>query len=189
MSILQWYLLAGLVLHKLVWELLKRRSGSVNHGRPQPSARIRLIKSVKIGILIGLVLQTLVFDVFPISEDPVLLRSAGVVIYSLGLLIAIVARISLDRNWSDIETSRILTDHVVVRRGIYRYIRHPIYVGDLLLLLGFELSVNSWLVAGAILLIPVILWQAMREEDTLSEVLSGYDDYRKSTKRFIPFVI
>jgi protein-S-isoprenylcysteine O-methyltransferase Ste14 len=71
---------------------------------------------------------------------------------------------------------------------LYRYIRHPIYVGDLLLLAGLELSLNSWLVAGVIVMAPFVLWKAIREEQVLARALPDYDSYRMKTKRFIPFI-
>ena len=190
MNLLRFYLLAGLVAHKAVWELLKRRvqtaAAASRRARPWP---LLLVKTVKVGILIGLVLQTFLPDVLPISEESALLRSIGIAIFTAGLAIAIIARVQLDRNWSDIENAQILSDQTIISHGLYGYIRHPIYVGDLLLLFGFELSLNSWLVMGVVLLTPVILWQATREEKKLANTLPGYDHYRRSTKRFIPFVI
>lgn len=190
MNLLRFYLLAGLVAHKAVWELLKRRVQSPTvMARPNRSWRLLLVKAVKIGVLIGLVLQTLLPDILPIIHESALLRSVGVAIYTAGLLTAIIARVQLDRNWSDIENAQILSGQSIISHGLYGYIRHPIYVGDLLLLFGFELSLNSWLVLGVALLTPVILWQATREEKKLASTLPGYDHYRQNTKRFIPFVI
>jgi protein-S-isoprenylcysteine O-methyltransferase Ste14 len=77
----------------------------------------------------------------------------------------------------------------VVSKGLYRFIRHPIYVGDLLLLIGLELSLNSWLVLGVILLLPVVIRQAVSEEKMLMRSLPGYETYCARTKRFIPFLI
>jgi len=190
MNLLRFYLLAGLVAHKAVWELLKRRGQSpAAAARPVRSWRLPLIKALKVGILIGLVLQSFLPDVFPITQESALLRSVGVAVFTAGLAIPIIARIQLDTNWSDIENAQILSGQTIISHGLYGYIRHPIYVGDLLLLFGFELSLNSWLVLGVVLLTPVILWQATREEKKLANTLPGYDHYRRSTKRFIPFVI
>jgi protein-S-isoprenylcysteine O-methyltransferase Ste14 len=100
-----------------------------------------------------------------------------------------VSRLQLGSNWSDIETAKVLRDQAVVAIGVYRYIRHPIYVGDLLLLIGLQLSLNSWLVIAALLISPVVLWQAITEEKMLVESLPGYGAYCMRTKRFIPFVV
>jgi protein-S-isoprenylcysteine O-methyltransferase Ste14 len=187
MWLLRMYLLAGLIAHKAVWELLKRRSRTVQNGGV--SLQLRLIKTAKIVILIVIVAQTLApVDVFPIAEDALILRLIGAGTYTAGLLIAILARLQLGRNWSDIETPSIAGEQAVVARGIYRYIRHPIYVGDLLLLFGLELALNSWLVVAVIALVPVVLRRAILEERLLSRQLPGYDAYMRRTKRFIPFV-
>lgn len=182
-------LLSGLLLHKLVWEVMKR--GGPNSGNPvrQIPFRVKLVKTVKIAILLGICVQTLLPDIFPISEQPANLRLTGLAIFLFGLAIALMGRIQLGKNWSDIEVAGVKTKQAVVSRGIYRLIRHPIYVGDLILLIGLELALNSWGVAGAILLIPVVLKQALQEEEMLSQSLTGYEEYRAQTKAFIPFVV
>jgi len=183
------YLLAGLVAHKALWEALKRRpaNGAAKRGR-QPIG-VKLVKAVKIAILLGVVAQTMAPYVFPITPSPFTLRVIGVLIYTAGLAIALLGRIQLGSNWSDIETAQALRNQAVVSRGLYRYIRHPIYVGDLLLLAGLELSLNSWLVLAVGFLAPVVLWKAAREEKMLAASLPGYDAYCAQTKRFIPFVV
>ncbi|MCG3160266.1 MAG: hypothetical protein JMDDDDMK_01335 [Acidobacteria bacterium] len=183
------YLLAGLVVHKALWEALKRRSsGGAAKRAPQPLS-LRLVKGVKVAILLGVVAQTMAPEILPISSSPFWLRVAGVLIYTAGLIVALLGRIQLGDSWSDIETAQVLRNQAVVSRGLYRYIRHPIYVGDLLLLAGLELSLNSWLALAVGLLAPVVLWKAVREERMLAESLPGYDAYCVQTKRFIPFIV
>jgi len=190
MILLRLYLLAGLIAHKALWEALKRR-GAV--GRMAPRGRqpvgLTLVKGVKIAILLGIVAQTMAPDVLPIASSSYPLRVVGVLIYTMGLTIAVLGRIQLGANWSDIETARVLRDQTVVSNGLYGYIRHPIYVGDLLLLAGLELSLNSWLALAVGLMAPVVLWKAVREERMLAKTLPGYETYRAQTKRFIPFVV
>lgn len=188
MWILRAYLLAGLLIHKAVWEILKRRSG--RQQAAPAGMTLRLLKATKVAILGGLVVQTLLpMEIFPIREDPSALRVIGTSIYTVGLFVAILARLQLGKNWSDIETPRIEPGQMVVSQGLYRCIRHPVYVGDLMLLLGLELALNSWLVLGAIALIPIVSRRAIREEKLLAEQLPGYDAYMRRTKRFIPFVV
>jgi len=188
MWILRGYLLAGLLIHKAVWEILKRRSG--RQRATSGGMALRLVKATKVAILVGLVVQTMLpMEILPIREDPSAVRAIGTAIYTVGLLVAILARLQLGKNWSDIETPQIAAGQAVVSRGLYRSIRHPVYVGDLMLLLGLELALNSWLVLGALALIPIVSRRAIREEKLLAETLPGYDDYMRRTKRFIPFVV
>lgn len=185
MEPLRIYLLAGLLVHKAVWEVMKRNTTKTKN---PPNLKSKLVKAVKIGILLGIVVQTLVEDVLPIAQDPASLRILGALIYSAGLAVALLGRIQLGQNWTDIESAGVKQRHGLVSKGIYRLIRHPIYAGDLLLLLGLELALNSWLVVLVILLAPAVLRQAVREERMLQEILPGYRLYCERTKRFIPFL-
>jgi protein-S-isoprenylcysteine O-methyltransferase Ste14 len=192
MTVVRLYLLAGLVVHKAVWELLKRRQPET----APPSERagespglVAMAKVAKLLVLLGLVVQTLVPEVLPITTDGAPLRPLGLVLYTLGLGTALLARVQLGANWADIESAQVLRHQRVVSGGLYRYIRHPIYTGDLLLLAGFELSLNSWLVLGVALLVPFVVHSAVREERMLRAVLPGYDAYCARTKRFVPYVV
>ena len=189
--ILKVYLLAGLVFHKVLWETLKRRQGGV---QPAGTGRLplltRLVKLVKLLILAAILAQTVLpMDILPIAANPAALRLTGLAIFTLGLLTAVAARIQLGSNWSDIEEGKIADRHAVVSSGIYRYIRHPIYTGDILLLLGLELCLNSWLVLGLALLVPAVAVQAIKEEQKLVDALPDYASYIRRTKRFIPFLV
>ena len=188
--ILKFYLLAGLVAHKVLWEVLKRRQGDAQTaGESTTSLVTKLIKLVKLMILAAIIAQTVLPDFLPISDEPLVLRLVGLFIFTLGLLTAISARLQLGSNWSDIEDGKIADKHAVVSQGIYGYIRHPIDTGDILLLIGLELCLNSWLVLAVLLLAPIVAAQAIREEKKLINALPDYEEYTRQTKRFIPFLI
>jgi protein-S-isoprenylcysteine O-methyltransferase Ste14 len=190
MILLRLYLFAGLVVHKLLWERLKRQYGRSDVPSRPLSLRVRLVKLVKLAILTGIALQTVVPVYWlPLTSDPTGVVAAGVLVFSAGLALAIAGRVQLGDNWSDIETARILPAQAVVQHGVYRYVRHPIYIGDLLLLGGLELALNSWLVLGVVALTPVVLAKAIREEEMLKASLPGYREYCQASKRFIPFVV
>jgi len=186
MLLLQLYLLLGLVMHKVIWEMLKHGSGE----RPVEGAstKLMLVKSVKVVILLGLIVQIWFPDIPPILPEPFWLRVLGAGLFTLGLGTAVAARFQLGDNWANIETGQVLRRQYVVESGIYGFVRHPIYTGDILLLLGLELALNSWLVAGVLLLAPVVMLQAMKEEQMLVDELPGYERYCRRSKRFIPFV-
>ena len=80
-------------------------------------------------------------------------------------------------------------DHTLVRKGFYKYIRHPSYTGALMAFLGLGISWNNWLGAG-IMFIPILivfLYRIKIEENMLSEQFgSEYLEYKKRTKRLIP---
>lgn len=190
MDILRLILFCGLLAHKLLWEVLKRKGQAPETRREglEKKGR-RAVKALKAGVLVFLMVQTLFLDLFPIMDSPAALRVVGIFIYLLGLLIAALGRIHLGKNWVDLEDYRLLPTQSLVTHGIYRCIRHPIYAGDILLLTGLELALNSWLVLGVSIPLLVVARQVMAEEALLSEKWPDYRAYCARTKRFIPFVL
>ena len=78
----------------------------------------------------------------------------------------------------------------VVSTGPYRHIRHPMYAGFGLYLLGTALILGSWLgVASGLLLIAAVARRAVFEERMLQQELPGYDEYMTKVRyRLIPGV-
>jgi protein-S-isoprenylcysteine O-methyltransferase Ste14 len=183
---LRLFLLLGLVLHKGVWEVLKRRQSTP---RPISTPTVVLIKLAKIAILAGLCVQTVLPEVLPILSEPITLRLWGGLLFATGLTVAVTARFQLGRQWSDIESNSIAADQKIIEYGVYRFIRHPIYTGDVLLIAGLELALNSWLVLAVIPLALAVFLKARSEEEALAHRLSGYHEYQARTKRFLPFLI
>lgn len=182
MLALRIYLLAGMLLHKAVWELLKRRASGPPRREP-----FRPVKALKLIVLIALLAQGAApFEVFPILERAWPLRLAGAALYTLGLGTAVWARLALGANWSDIESATVLPGQRLVREGPYRLVRHPIYLGDLLLVAGYELALNSWLALGVFPLAAFVWRKARREEELLERGLDGYRDYERRSGAFLP---
>ena len=183
-------LFVGLVVHKLVWEVLKRRSETAHSAKKSTTnVMVSVIKVVKIGILIFLLIQTLFLELFPISSDPTLIKMVGLCIYIVGLTTAILGRLHLGDNWVDLEEYQVVPEQDLVTRGIYHYIRHPIYAGDIFLIFGLQLALNSWLVLITIPLFAIVFRQTSAEEVVLARAFPNYRDYCKRTKRFVPFLI
>ena len=76
----------------------------------------------------------------------------------------------------------------VVTTGPYRYVRHPMYAGSALYIIGAALVLGSWLgIATGLALIAAIAWRAVREEQTLQQELPGYQEYMDRVRfRLIP---
>ena len=184
-------LFVGLVVHKLVWEVLKRPSTTMTHPtkKATPNGMVSVIKVIKLGILVFLLIQTLFLELFPISHDPALIKTIGLCFYVIGLTTAILGRLHLGDNWVDLEEYQVIPEQALVTRGIYRYIRHPIYAGDLFLIFGLQLALNSWLVLIIIPLFVIVFRQTSAEEMVLTRAFPNYPDYCRRTKRFVPFLI
>jgi len=188
--LLRVYLFAGLAAHKILWELLKRGQGQSSAQKISGhTAFLPIVKAGKIAITLGLFAQLFLPEILPIRDNPLGPRVVGVILFTFGLVIAILARLELGNNWSDIETGQVKQNHMLVNQGVYRYIRHPIYTGDLAMLLGFEFCLNSWLVVAVVIIAVPTIYKAVREEKVLAETVTGYQTYCAQTKRFIPFVI
>jgi protein-S-isoprenylcysteine O-methyltransferase Ste14 len=180
MDPLRVFLFAAMVLHKLVWEVLRRRG---TRAARQP---FRPIKALKIAVLGGLLLQCFLPELLPVMAEPRVLRVAGAILVALGLATAVAARVQLGRNWSDVESATVLPEQQLVAAGLYRHIRHPIYIGDILLVAGYELALNSWL---WLLVVPltIFVWKkATEEERLLKSGLRGYAEYLETSGRFLP---
>ena len=186
--LLRLFLFSGLLFHKIIWEIWKRKFTSVVHTKSANLAK-RILKLGKICFLLFLLVQALFLDLFPIRNASRIVMYSGLLLFSLGLCMSVVARIGLGHNWTDVEDQQVMPNQTLVTRGIYRYVRHPIYAGDVLLVVGFELALQSWLFLLGLPIALVVVRQARREERLLTEAFPEYREYCSQTKRFIPFVV
>lgn len=87
-------------------------------------------------------------------------------------------------------TLRVTNQQTVTDRGPYRHIRHPGYLGSLLVWCGFALASGSVVVVGTVaaLLVPPYVHRIGTEEELLARQLPGYDEYRGRTTRLVPRV-
>ncbi len=110
------------------------------------------------------------------------------VIIATGLSIAIWARVVLGGNWSSRVTLK--EGHELIQRGPYRTVRHPIYSGLLLMVLGTAILAGRWVDFIALTLSFFGLWMKLRQEEVLLTAhLPGYAEYMTRTKALIPFVL
>jgi protein-S-isoprenylcysteine O-methyltransferase Ste14 len=80
-------------------------------------------------------------------------------------------------------------DPDLVTTGPYRYVRHPIYTGIILGLVGTALATTLYLLVAAALVTGFFAFSATREERFLTEEFpEAYPAYKRSTKMLIPFV-
>jgi protein-S-isoprenylcysteine O-methyltransferase Ste14 len=110
----------------------------------------------------------------------------GVVLTAAGVAIAFWARWHLGANWSGVVTLK--EGHELIRSGPYRTIRHPIYTGILLALLGTAVAVGEvrGLVALAIAWLSFYI-KARREESFLTQEFGpGFAEHRRHTGMFLP---
>ena len=116
------------------------------------------------------------------------LQGIGLVIFLLGLALAIWARIYLGRNWGMPMTEK--KDPELVTTGPYSTVRHPIYTGIILALIGTTVAVSLYWLVAVILAGGYFLYSATREERYMAGVFPDtYPRYKQATKMLIPFIV
>jgi protein-S-isoprenylcysteine O-methyltransferase Ste14 len=87
-------------------------------------------------------------------------------------------------------TIELAPDQKVISTGPYALVRHPMYAGALVMLLGIPIALGSWwgiLVLAAIL--PALIWRLFEEEKFLARNLAGYVEYQNKVRyRLIPTI-
>jgi len=112
----------------------------------------------------------------------------AVVLIAIGLGFSIAARVWLGGNWSGSVT--IKKGHELIRSGPYALVRHPIYTGLLLALIGTALAVGKWRALIALLPFAFAIYRKMAvEERFMSDQFGGdYARYREQVPALIPFI-
>lgn len=107
----------------------------------------------------------------------------------LGLAFCIWARITLGRNWSGAVTLK--ADHELIERGPYRWVRHPIYTGLLMMFLATAILLGraSGLIGAVLVFISFWIKLCDEEKVMLKAFPDSYRAYRQRTKRIIPFIL
>src|SRR6266536_59221 len=161
---------------------------SLNH-KAESAERDRFSRTIwDFGTCLGVVGVIIGFTGFGRAE-PVhdLVALSGIVILLLGLVIRWLAIFTLGEYFT--RTVTISSDHRIIQSGLYRYLRHPAYIGALLAHLGLGLAFTNWLsfvlIFGPILLAAVYRMQV--EEDALRQAFGAeYEEYARNRKRLIP---
>lgn len=113
----------------------------------------------------------------------------GVVLTAAGVAVALWARWHLGANWSGVVTLK--EGHELIRTGPYRTMRHPIYTGILLGLLGTAVAMGEvrGLLAVAITWLS-FYWKARREESLLTQEFGEkFAAHAKRTGMFLPKIV
>jgi protein-S-isoprenylcysteine O-methyltransferase Ste14 len=87
-------------------------------------------------------------------------------------------------------TIQVVEGQTVISTGPYAIVRHPMYAGGVLYLLGTPLALGSyWGLVAVGATLSFLIWRLLDEEQFLAKNLRGYTEYQKSVRhRLIPFV-
>ena len=110
----------------------------------------------------------------------------GLALVVLGLAFSVAARVWLGNNWSGMVTLK--QDHELIRSGPYRWVRHPIYTGLLLAILGSAIALGEWRGLVALVLVAVAFLRkvAIEERFLTQQFGAAYARYRAEVPALVP---
>jgi len=156
---------------------------NVRNGAWARDAGIRIL----IIILVVVLLEAGSFWQFSSYRFSYGVQALGAVLCATGIAFAIWARRHLGRNWSGTPSMKV--GHELITSGPYRFVRHPIYTGMLTALLGSALAGGIVWLAILVVFFANFLYRLPVEERYMMQLFPDeYPEYRKRTKKLIPFV-
>ncbi len=176
-------LLITLFLMKKDVELLKRR---IHAGAAAENERIqKIIQAFAQLIFIGIMIIPGFDHRFAWSDVPVYLEVTGDIFVALGFFIVFLV---FKENTFTSAIIEIAENQKVISTGPYKFVRHPMYSGALLLLIFTPFALDSfWAFPFVIVMIIIIIYRLLDEEKFLSKNLDGYKSYCQKTRfRLIP---
>lgn len=165
--------------------LLERRK---NFG---PTAEQSVAQKIIMSLSLGGCLVVLVFcglDYrFAWSPVPAPFSVVGDVLVALGLLINLFV---FRENSYGASTIKTFADQKVISTGLYAFVRHPMYMGVLVMMIGVPIALGSWWgLAILALIIPVLAWRILDEEKLLTHDLPGYGEYTQKVRyHLVPYL-
>ena len=121
------------------------------------------------------------------SAPPSYVAIGGDVLVAIGFYIIFLV---YKENTFTSATIEIAEDHKVISTGPYALVRHPMYAGAFLYLLGTPLALGSyWGLLALAAMTIFLIWRLFDEEEFLAKNLPGYSEYRSKVRfRLLPFV-
>jgi protein-S-isoprenylcysteine O-methyltransferase Ste14 len=175
----------------LVWRLSKLDPDLVRErNRPADKAEAwdRVVMGVYSAVLVVLLIVTaldggrFLWSAIPLGVQMIgwaLLVVAGIIVWHVMMTNAYLS------SWARIQEDR---GQVVVQGGLYRLIRHPMYLGIILSFLGIPLLLNSWYaMVPSFVIVGLFVYRTFREDQMLVENLAGYAEYIEKVRyRLLP---
>ncbi len=159
-------------------------AGGVKEGRSR-WARSLGVRVVVIVVLFAVLRSRALGHVSP-DRNP-WLEGIGLVIFLLGLAVAIWARLNIGRNWGTPMTEKVDPD--LITTGPYARVRHPIYSGIILAMIGTSIAVSLYWLVVTVFTGAYFIFSAFTEERFMvSRFPDAYPRYQQATKMLIPFI-
>jgi protein-S-isoprenylcysteine O-methyltransferase Ste14 len=156
-----------------------------------PAAETRPAQRIIVSAIILSVIATLVVSAFDHrfgwSSVPVSATVLGNVLVFLGLSFA---QLVIVQNNYAAANVRVEADQPLVSTGLYGVVRHPMYTGTAIMMVGTPLALDSlWGLLCVLASAPVIVARIRDEEQMLTEELAGYAEYKNKVRyRLVPYL-
>jgi protein-S-isoprenylcysteine O-methyltransferase Ste14 len=187
-------LLAGLIIIRSIFALIAHYSGlSATFEADEPANQEEQKSSpISIILILGVIALFVSYAVIPEHRNilifplPDWLQWLGLALGTISLSLQIWVHITLQQNRFTARASG--RNNIVITNGLYSWIRHPLYVALMLLMIGLSLvSGLSWFWLLTLLSIPFFIKIAKKEETNMVQQFGDqYREYMKSTGRFFP---
>ena len=166
-------------------QLLARRMSGGPMAEKEPAQRIIMVLA-SLGF-IGLIVLPALDRHFAWSSRSAPVALAGDALVLLGWLAIFFV---FKENTFTSATIELAPDHKVISTGPYALVRHPMYAGALVMLVGIPIALGSWW--GLLVIVamtPALIWRMFDEENFLARNLPGYVEYQRRVRyRLIPQV-
>jgi protein-S-isoprenylcysteine O-methyltransferase Ste14 len=165
--------------------LLERRK-NVGPAAEQNAAQ-RIIMSLAMIGIIALLVYCALDHRFTWSPVPPYVSLIGDLMVALGLLLNLLVFRENSFGGSTVQT---FDDQKVISTGPYAIVRHPMYVGVLIMMAGVPLALGSWIgLTFLAIALPALVWRILDEEKLLNKDLSGYIEYTQKVRyRLVPYI-
>jgi protein-S-isoprenylcysteine O-methyltransferase Ste14 len=120
---------------------------------------------------------------------PKLIYWCGIIFIIIGVILRIYSVLILGKAFT--VSVQVNSNQKIIQSGPYKYIRHPAYSGSILSLIGISLAFRSSIgVVGTLIIIACIYGYRIKVEESMLATYfkTSYQEYKKHTKRIIPFV-
>lgn len=192
MTISTWLIVAFWLVLVVTWAASWGRARRTISGRRAWLREVTLRLAIVILVLLAFRLP-IVSQVLPslwpyaVNHSPIA-GLVGVVLSALGVGVAVLGRLHLGRNWG-LPMSR-KQEPELVTTGPYAVIRHPIYAGLLLAMLGSAIGQSIFWILPLVVCVPYFIYSARHEENFMTQQFpEHYPAYVKRTRMFLPYVL
>ena len=154
----------------------------------QVGLRVGVIVFILLALRLPVFRQALRNTLAYAASSSAFMGAVGVMLCALGIGLAVWARAYLGRNWG-MPMSRKENPELVTS-GPYAYVRHPIYTGMLIAMLGSAIGESPFWSLPLVLFGIYFVYSARREEKLMMEQFpEQYPEYMSRTKMLVPFIL